>query len=328
MKQTFVILIALLLASAGRSACAQTAYASDFYRPLETRPVDMRVTRLPPVDQGPLLELPAEMPEEGMPAADSRELQTGKESDADPQVDAVEITESIEEPPPPISLWKGSCELGFNGSEGNSETLNFRFGLDAKRKTDASILDLDLDYHKKTANSRETANRLFLDSRHEWLYGDQPWTSFVHQTTEYDEFKAYNVRVTLDTGVGYQFIDADATSLMGRFGSGVSHEIGGPDNSIVPELTWGLDFEHQLTKRQKFKASLVFRRFDEIDGTYSDVKISVLNDNELAIKLRCKVKAAFAGSGRSIVLFDGNQDLTLRRAAGAMWKICAIEQRP
>ena len=87
------------------------------------------------------------------------------------------------------------------------------------------------------------------------------------------------------------------------------------------------DSEPAFVRRQKLKARLVFRRFNEIDGTYSDVKISVLNDNELAIKLHCKVKAAFAGSGRSIVLFDGNQDLTLRRVAGTAWKICAIEQR-
>ena len=86
------------------------------------------------------------------------------------------------------------------------------------------------------------------------------------------------------------------------------------------------DSEPAFVRQQKRKARLVFRRFNKIDGTYSDVKISVLNDNELAIKLHCKVKAAFAGSGRSIVLFDGNQDLTLRRAAGTVWKICAIER--
>jgi putative salt-induced outer membrane protein YdiY len=80
----------------------------------------------------------------------------------------------------------------------------------------------------------------------------------VHQTTEYDEFKAFDVRVTLDTGIGYQFIDNDVTSLMGRFGSGASQEIGGPDKKVVPELTWGLELEHQLSKRQKFKASTEF----------------------------------------------------------------------
>ena len=147
------------------------------------------------------------------PRAQPEPPETGEQADAEPEVDAVEITDAVEEAPPEIQLWKGSCELGFNGSEGNTETLNFRFGFDAKRKTDLNIIDLDLDYHKKTADNEETANRMFLDSRYELLNGDSPWTSFVHQTTEYDEFKAYDVRVSLDTGIGYQFIDNDQTTL-------------------------------------------------------------------------------------------------------------------
>ena len=258
MKPTLVTIVAMFLAIAGRSACAQTAHLSDYDWPVEAGPVDIRVTRLPPVDNWPSLGLPTEVAEESVSAADTPKLPTAEEPKADPKVDAIEVAEAAKEPLPEIKLWKGSFELGFNGSEGNTETLNFRFGVDAKRKTDFSILDLDLDYHKKTADNLETSNRMFLDSRYEWLHGDAPWTSFVHQTTEYDEFKAYNVRVTLDTGVGYQFLDSDATSLMARFGSGVSHEIGGPDKKVVPELTWGLEFEHQLTKRQKFKASTEF----------------------------------------------------------------------
>jgi len=83
--------------------------------------------------------------------------------------------------------------------------------------------------------------------------------------------------------------------------------------------------ESSLVRQQRLKAKIAFRQFDKIDGTYSDIKIKVLNDSELAVNLHCKVNAAFAKSGRSIVLFDGAQNLTLRKAAGAVWKICAID---
>jgi hypothetical protein len=274
MKRTLVTITVLLMASAGRSACTQTAYASDYDWPVEQRlaetwpaetwpaetwpaetwpveprpvetwpvetlPVDMRFQRLPPLADEPSLELPPELAE--------ADVQPDAEPpDAEASEDLVEMAELAEEAPP-VKLWKGSFELGFNGSEGNTETLNFRFGIDAKRKTKANIIDLDIDYHKKTADNVETANRMFFDGRYEWLNGDSPWTSFAHQTTEFDEFKAYNSRVTLDFGVGYQFLDNDATSLMARLGSGVSNEIGGPDNSVVPEMTCGLEFEHQLS---------------------------------------------------------------------------------
>lgn len=257
MKQAFVTLVALLLASAGRPACAQMSYEIDYYRPAENRPVDIRIVPLPSLDVGPSLQLQEGMPAATEPPSEARLTEASLQSDDDSLLDAVEIMEPRKQAPP-VKIWEGGCELGLNGSEGNSGTFNFHFGLDAKRKTDASIFDSDLNYNKNTADSRETANRMFLDSRYEWIHGDSPWTSFAHNTTEYDELKAYNVRVTLDGGVGYKFIDNDATSLTGRFGSGVSHEIGGPDKQVVPELTWGMEFEHQLTKRQKLKASTEF----------------------------------------------------------------------
>jgi len=86
------------------------------------------------------------------------------------------------------------------------------------------------------------------------------------------------------------------------------------------------DSEPDFVRQQKLKAKFAFKRFDNIDGIYTDIKIKALSDNELAVSLRCKVDAAFTRSGRSIVLFNGDQELTLRKAAGAEWKICAIEK--
>jgi hypothetical protein len=83
--------------------------------------------------------------------------------------------------------------------------------------------------------------------------------------------------------------------------------------------------EESFVRQQKLKAKVAFRQFDKIDGKYSDVKIKVLNDNELAVDLHCKVDASYAKSGRSIVLFNGNQSITLRKVAGAVWKICSID---
>jgi hypothetical protein len=83
--------------------------------------------------------------------------------------------------------------------------------------------------------------------------------------------------------------------------------------------------EESFVREQTLKAKVAFRQFDEIDGKYSDVKVKVLNDNELAVSLHCKVKAAYSKSGRSIVLFNGDQNITLRKAAGAAWKICSID---
>jgi hypothetical protein len=80
---------------------------------------------------------------------------------------------------------------------------------------------------------------------------ESPWKWFVNGTLEYDEFRAFDLRLAGNGGVGYRLIDNDLTSLTGRFGAGVSHEIDSPDDSYVPEAVYGVDLEHQLTARQK-----------------------------------------------------------------------------
>jgi len=214
--------------------------------------------RLPPVEPLP----PGPGPQYVYP--DFRRLPPA-EPDAGPQLQAAAAEEFLPtvqpepKPQPPElepneKLWEGSFELGLDGSEGNTRTFNVQFGMDVKRKTDCDVLSLDLDYRKKTAAYLETANRALLDWRYEQLYDDSPWTTFVHGTVDYDEFQAFDVRVAADVGLGFQLIDWERTTLAVRFSGGFSHEIGGPDDAYVPELNYGLDFEHRISDRQKLAA--------------------------------------------------------------------------
>lgn len=154
-----------------------------------------------------------------------------------------------------FDLWEGNVELGMSGSHGNSETFDYMIGLDAKRETEEHILDFDLRYDRKTADSLETAHRLFSEVRWELLFEDTSWTWFFHETTDYDEFKAYDLRLSYDTGLGRCLIKNDDTSLLARAGAGFSHEIGSPDEELVPEAVFGLQFSHKLNERQKVSGS-------------------------------------------------------------------------
>jgi putative salt-induced outer membrane protein YdiY len=149
--------------------------------------------------------------------------------------------------------WNGSLELGINGSEGNSQTLSFQGGAELERKSERRVIGVDLSYAKTSTDSVETQHYGQLAVENERLFGDSPWTLFTNTDLFYDEFKAFDVRLVLNASVGYRFFQTDVGTLKGRFGSGVSHEVGGPDDSWTPEAVLGLDFEHQLTKRQKFK---------------------------------------------------------------------------
>jgi hypothetical protein len=83
--------------------------------------------------------------------------------------------------------------------------------------------------------------------------------------------------------------------------------------------------DYRFVIRQKAKAKMLFRQFDKISGTYSDVRVDVLDDARLEVRLHCKVQAAYSKDGSIKTLFDGDQKLILRKTDATTWKICSID---
>jgi putative salt-induced outer membrane protein YdiY len=145
--------------------------------------------------------------------------------------------------------------LGIDGSEGNSRTFTFRAGANIKRKIDWSDLKVAINYVRATAERAETNHNAQLEANHDWLLTDSRWSVFGKLILVYDEFRPFDLELTLNSGLGYRFIDNDATTLKGRLGSGATRQFGGPDNVWRPEAMLGIDFEHQLSDRQKLRAT-------------------------------------------------------------------------
>ena len=134
--------------------------------------------------------------------------------------------------------------------------MSLRSGGHLKRKTRHWKFDSSLVYNKNSANDVETQNNALLDLRVDRRLKESPWSLyFLHQTL-YDEFQAYDLRVSVNTGVGYQLFDTEAIDLVGRFGSGSSREFGGPDDQWAPEALMGLEYEHELTGMQRLSAKV------------------------------------------------------------------------
>jgi putative salt-induced outer membrane protein YdiY len=148
--------------------------------------------------------------------------------------------------------WEGNVELGLSGTEGNSQTFNVRLGMTAKHKTDWLVKTMQLTSIQKTANGETTANTALLDGRLDWPLPQSRWNYFLHSLIEYDEFKAFDVRLSADTGFGFEFVQTDFTTLIGRTGFALSHEIGGPDDDITPEWLFGAEYKHKFNEFHSF----------------------------------------------------------------------------
>ncbi len=158
-------------------------------------------------------------------------------------------------PPPDPKIWCGSIELGVNGTEGNSQFFKFRFGGNLKRATETSITQFEFLYGIAENNNVRSENRFFGTGRHEWLFRDSPWSLFLSGSAEYDEFKAFDVRLASHAGAAYTWLKTDRWLLKSRVGAGASREIGGPSNAFVPEGLIGGDLEWKIDDRSKIASN-------------------------------------------------------------------------
>jgi putative salt-induced outer membrane protein YdiY len=152
--------------------------------------------------------------------------------------------------------WDMGLELGINGSEGTNNVFSMRAGGHVKRVTPKWKFDSSLAYNKNNSNGVETQNNGKHDLRLDRILAESPWTLFVLENLIYDEFQAWDVQLSLNTGVGYQIFKTPALDLLGRVGAGATREFGGAENDWQPTALLGVDYNHQLTKTQKLTAKV------------------------------------------------------------------------
>ncbi|WP_233903467.1 DUF481 domain-containing protein [Stieleria maiorica] len=186
--------------------------------------------------------------------------------------------------------WKNHAELGLDGSSGNSRTLALQTGLEMKRKTDRYTLGIDFDYRKATNRGVTTEDNGRLNLDYDRLFEDSRWSAFGKFGAEWDQFKAFDSRLNLNSGLGYHFVRTDDALLATKFGAGASKEIGAPDDSWKPEAVFGAEAEYQLNRYNKMKAKVDYFPAWEDFSDYrlvSDVAWEILLDDtdNLSLKL-------------------------------------------
>ena len=150
-----------------------------------------------------------------------------------------------------------------------------RTGGNLKRKTKIYEIGGDLTYLKTNTGGVESQHRLLSNMKYERFLGDSRWSYFIKSFLEYDEFKAFDLRLVANTGFGYLLVSTETIKLKGRFGAGASREFGGPDDDLTPEAVFGGDYDWAVTKRQK--VNVVMDYFPQWDDFTDYRMVSTLN---------------------------------------------------
>jgi hypothetical protein len=150
-----------------------------------------------------------------------------------------------------VSPWCGGVEFGISGSEGNTETLKIRTGIDLKYDTPEDIFIFSALYVLTRQQDALAEHKALIVARNELPF-DEVWAWFVQGQLEYDEFRDVDFRVAGHNGLVFTAIKDQQMLLKFRGGLGASRELGGTRNDWVPEAQLGGDFDYLISPRTKF----------------------------------------------------------------------------
>ena len=174
--------------------------------------------------------------------------------------------------------WDVGVNFGLNGSEGENRSQSIASGAYVKRDSELWTLDSKINYNMTSANSVETQNNALLDARVDRKLDKSAWSLFILNQTLYDEFQPFDLRVSVNSGVGYKWVDTENFNLLGRFGAGASREFGGVDDEWAAEALFGLDYEYLISDKQRMTMKVDYFPEWEDFGQYRVVSDAGLGD--------------------------------------------------
>jgi hypothetical protein len=187
--------------------------------------------------------------------------------------------------------WDTGIEFGLNGSSGTSESLSIHTGMYIKRESRFSKLDFDSDYNTTVSGGDTTQDNAKIDVTNDWLLHEtSPWTLFAATDLFYDQFAAFDLQTSLNSGVGYRWIHTPALDFMTRCGGGATGEFGGPNDRWAPESRFGFEYGQRVAPMQKLYAKFdYYPDWDEV-GEYRMVadagwEIELVQPSNLSLKL-------------------------------------------
>lgn len=200
--------------------------------------------------------------------------------------------------------WDKHFELGFTGTDGNTQTSSVSVGFAALRENDEERTKLALSVFRNEDDGTRTRNEAAGELTHDWLMPGSPWFKFINAKLEYDEFRDWETRASVFVGVGKQLIDNDKHSVIGRAGIGGSYEYG-TVNEPVLEALFGLEWVYTINERQTLSSYVtVFPDLDEfgesrvLAGSAWTIKIDEADGMSLKLGIENEYESRTEGTAK------------------------------
>lgn len=204
----------------------------------------------------------------------------------------VDVDSSVAANDEVFSTWSSEAELGFIKTKGNTETesLNFKFGLNNKRKDWEHSLKLE------SANSSDsmgsTAERYFLLLRTQYSLSELAYI-FGRVQYEDDRFSGFNYQSSEVIGYGRRLANTDTLKLNAEVGAGLrQNDFKNGDSTSESIFLMGSDVDWKISKTASLTEDLTVEIGEDRTISKSVTGLKTKINNSLSSKITYTVKHA------------------------------------
>ncbi|MDJ0852313.1 MAG: DUF481 domain-containing protein [Myxococcota bacterium] len=122
--------------------------------------------------------------------------------------------------------WNRRIDFGFNGKQGNSENTNFVLSSEMTYADAFKRWRTNARWFFNADEDGTSDNNARLDLRRDWLTPESRWFGFVAGRYQFDDFEAWEHRVVLGGGPGYNILKRPKHSLDATSGLFFTREFG------------------------------------------------------------------------------------------------------
>jgi hypothetical protein len=182
-----------------------------------------------------------------------------------------------------LDNWGADATFGTNIRKGNAETIEYNLLAGMERRTPRSRINLDYLGNFNETDGEQLANNHRVNGTWDLFSGNQFfWRPIISQFYR-DPFQNISRQGTLETGIGYEFIDTQRTEwqfsggLGGNFIRYQSVEPGESDTETSPALSLGTHFETEITPWLDYLFLLQTIFLDDDSGAYQHHLLTTLS---------------------------------------------------
>jgi putative salt-induced outer membrane protein YdiY len=170
-----------------------------------------------------------------------------------------------------LAGWDKEVSVGFSGSEGDTDEADLLVGGDLDYADDRKRWQLRARYELSYTEDEKDDHNAQANALRDWLFEDSRWFAFSYTTYDFDEFEAWEHRLTTGGGPGYRIVPEGDFQLDLRTGPFIAYEFGDEDDAR-PEYAlgffgrWKPNDRHSITARNDYYQTLDHAEFRNVSG--------------------------------------------------------------